>query len=900
MAELTDEEVFGKQSQLMSDDDVFGTQSPGLFGYAKEGAKELAIGAMEGPASAMRGLGAQMGTRGDGGAEERAIDRIMRGEDIDTAVSQGMANPVPARPVTEEPFYQVGEAISKGTEEALAPQNVFHPLGRDVLRGFGSVVGNIGTAIIPGVGPAATALSLPAQGAGEAAQTAVKRGATPEQQRQAATLGNIAGATDLVDVALPLLGSTGRVAGLIGKVGARVLYGALAEGGQEGLQQFIQNAIAKGVYKPDQDLKEDVAYSALVGAIVGGGASGILGRSDRDGGPTTPNESAINVFSRDDDGGGSGPATMVPIEVASSEPGAPATTGTLAPTPITTNVGVAPVAAPAPPGVKPATPLDDVTSALGPEPPPHLEVPPTALSMPGDVVDFIAKKAAPFDATPNTSEPLFQEIKSRPGANTGRLARLLGPKLYGEPKEMATVSVKEMMQNSFDAIKGMLEKGLMKDGNIDISFDNDQRLITVQDDGSGMSPEVLGRQFLEIAGTHKESERASGGLGIAKMLFLFGNKALGVTTLRDGKISTLVTTGSQLFSALEDPSSAPNISVRDATPNDLKMFPKGHGTRVAVSVPTDYKDSSSGETVPIEFKTNTYYHNVLRFSPLFGDINVRVNGEPVTDMGTTFPIDKYTSLFNVNFKWGSARIYVSKEKMEGYSGNAHVLSNGLWQFSFKIKEDPNDTWSSPLPYRFYIDVNPKVKPEDAGYPFDLNRQQFAKQANDDFSKVLNYVSLMYKQESHENSAGNFGDVEYVSIKPGTKDLKISKRIKIEPKAPPPDTALKRLKKGDKVTVVDGKMVVNGRAVPELTKEEIEKFKINSDSLTVPQESIDATQVMVHDNVDVKISDLETKSIVQLGREKFGKRFDEFNYLIGKAFMTLRDTVAELKLTGEPT
>ena len=36
--------------------------------------------------------------------------------------------------------------------------------------------------------------------------------------------------------------------------------------------------------------------------------------------------------------------------------------------------------------------------------------------------------------------------------------------MYGDPSRMPDVAVKELAQNSFDAIKGMLEKGLMSRG----------------------------------------------------------------------------------------------------------------------------------------------------------------------------------------------------------------------------------------------------------------------------------------------------------------------------------------------------------------------------------------------------------------------------------------------------
>ena len=158
--------------------------------------------------------------------------------------------PVPPLPLSEEPIYQAGEALQKGAEKVLQPSGILPPLASDIARGVGSVGGNIITAMIPG-----GAALIPLQGIGEAAQTAVQKGATPLQSERAAQLGTIAGITDFVDLLLPSLGgSTGKALGLISRVGLRALEGVLVEGGQEGLQQYIQNLIARGIYKPDQDV----------------------------------------------------------------------------------------------------------------------------------------------------------------------------------------------------------------------------------------------------------------------------------------------------------------------------------------------------------------------------------------------------------------------------------------------------------------------------------------------------------------------------------------------------------------------------------------------------------------------------------------------------------------------
>lgn len=488
------------------------------------------------------------------------------------------------------------------------------------------------------------------------------------------------------------------------------------------------------------------------------------------------------------------------------------------------------------------------------------------------------------DAFPQEDfSPQKEVTKATPGVNAGRLAKLLGPKLYGEPTHMATVSVKEMMQNAFDAIKGHLEKGLIDKGKINIEMNRADRTITVTDNGSGMTPEVLGKQFLEIAGTNKETKNASGGLGIAKMLFLFGNKELKVTTTRDGYTSTMETTGDNLFASLNDPSLAPSIITRKATAKET------HGTSVTVKVPEEFKDPSSGDMKKIEFDDYHRSHPVLE-SPLFNNIDVKFNGRQL-NIGSTFPHEKYTQFANVTFDWGTAHIYVTKDKKDMWSENTSVLSNGLMQFKYKIQKNPAEAFGDSIPRHFIVDVSPKVLPEDSGYPFDLNRQQFTRQAKDDFSKIFGYISKLYNQLDFMNESKSWGDIQYLSR--GEDGKVISEQSKpLEPPVPATATAASAINEGDQVEIKDGKLTVNGRLIPELSKKDLEGVQLKIDELKFNQDEINPDKPILHDNIDI-YENGTTQSLVKIAREKFGDRFDSYVFEIGDAFRELRDFVSEV-------
>ncbi len=490
------------------------------------------------------------------------------------------------------------------------------------------------------------------------------------------------------------------------------------------------------------------------------------------------------------------------------------------------------------------------------------------------------------------------ETAATPGGDLRRLANLLGSKLYGEPTDMARVSVKELFQNGFDAIKESMEKRGLTKGKVNINIDEQNRTIQVVDNGPGMPSSVMGKQFLEIAGTVKGTERASGGLGVAKMLFLYESKSLEAVSLRDGVISRLSTTGddlklamaanphtmlAQLKDFLGEEEIALAIPIIEAAIAKAKLtskvkipeikvittsdpatveqyektlFPDGHGTSITIEVPKNYLDTSTGEARDIDFDGyNLSASPVLERSPLFDNIDVVVKQkgagsgssyETQKPIGAKFPLKDFTVFAGVKFNWGTARIYVTKAKVERYqSYNTHILSNGLWQFSKDTNDNPGYD-GKPLPYTFYIDVASVAKPEDPGYPFDLNRQRFSPTATTDFDKIFNYISALYRQADLASSVKNFGTVQYINAK---RELTEPKTL--SPTVPASDNAVNLIRPGDAVEIRDGVIYVNNRVVPELTNADLKNTHIKIDELKIPQDELDPRQIMLHDNTKEK-------------------------------------------------
>ena len=507
---------------------------------------------------------------------------------------------------------------------------------------------------------------------------------------------------------------------------------------------------------------------------------------------------------------------------------------------------------------------------------------------------------AEFDQTPKEDvveqvtpyDPEYESIRAKPGMNATRMAKMLGPQLYGDPTNMGQVCIKEVLQNSFDATRSAVDNGQIEQGEIEISISKNYRTLTVRDNGIGMTPELLGGKFLEIAGTDKEGDKNAGGFGIAKMLFLYANENIRVVTARDGRIAELNVTGEQLFEALDNPDAAPDIDIREFEPADSAAFPDGHGTVIQLTIPEE-----SGDYKIKELPGWLDGIPSLGRSPLFANINVQFVNEnyayssDTVETGANFPIQDYTQFVGVKFPWGTAKVYVTKEPTgQKYGENMHILSNGLWQFSTKVSVDPSNQWSDAVPYTFYVDIVPSVKPDQPGYPFNFNRQNFTDDAKRDFGKVKSYIDALYAYKSRSGDATTFGLIQYFDA-----DGKLTAPVDLTPDIPVVDTAFTRIAEGDDITIsADGSLLVNGQPMPELTPDELKAGIPSASDLVVNPDLIDTDAVMVHDNADVTIKSTgEKMSIPDFMRRQFGERFDSFMLLNGQTFLKLRDEVARV-------
>jgi polyhydroxyalkanoate synthesis regulator phasin len=209
-------------------------------------------------------------------------------EDYEKAAREKIASIAGAAkaPFAAAPGYE--DSIIRKGSEALGSTVPF------LLAGPLGLAGRIG-AVGLGVGA----------GAGEARGRAEQGGATAEQRSTATALGIIPGA---MEVFAPFR-ILSRIPAAAKAQGVQLVKRAALAGGEEAAQEaasgFAQNLIAKGVYKPEQELieglGEQAAYGGATGAIVQGLMDLALGRRARAAQPapgTLPGETPIERAER--------------------------------------------------------------------------------------------------------------------------------------------------------------------------------------------------------------------------------------------------------------------------------------------------------------------------------------------------------------------------------------------------------------------------------------------------------------------------------------------------------------------------------------------------------------------------------------------------------------------------
>ncbi|WP_320194955.1 hypothetical protein RMR10_011875 [Agrobacterium rosae] len=200
---------------------------------------------------------------------------------INPTIAQSVLSDVLSGDMTNEEAQAIFEPVLAGVSAALqsggeatqdygagllpAAPGMEDSFARKVGSGLGSMLPIIAIGLLSG--GTSAAVFGGAAGSGESTSRARKAGQDETTQTTAALAGILPGMTDAIPVER-LLNNHAVREGLMGVLRSIGAQGAL-EGGQEAVQELMQNLIAQQLYAPDQSLIEGTGESAAVGGTVG-------------------------------------------------------------------------------------------------------------------------------------------------------------------------------------------------------------------------------------------------------------------------------------------------------------------------------------------------------------------------------------------------------------------------------------------------------------------------------------------------------------------------------------------------------------------------------------------------------------------------------------------------------
>lgn len=380
-----------------------------------------------------------------------------------------------------------------------------------------------------------------------------------------------------------------------------------------------------------------------------------------------------------------------------------------------------------------------------------------------DLVTGVAKAGDEAILPSRADDEAIEVKKGKLQADQGRLIELLGASMYDQ--DIVAVSIKELVQNAFDGVKS--NPAPPPEGNrIIVTEDSKTHTIEIEDNGIGMTADTVQDALFTIGGTDKSALKPgqrSGGLGLAKMAFLFGGEEITVRTVKNGIRTEVQATPLQI--------KGNDFEIRQYRTDEP------NGTSVKVKFPEQRMNPKTGELEDVDFGGNSYG----LAGKIIGDVEVvyRSNkwgdsmDEQVIETGKHIKLPPV--LTKVKFSWGEATIYMGTKRKE-YTW-ANVYSAGLRQFQKRFDD---------VPFEVHIDIRPDVPSEHPHYPFNNQREGWRGTVKDDVEAIVQYLQKHSSGLSAEETANKFADavtMEKLSLTELGGDYESSRKAMLDKFAP---------------------------------------------------------------------------------------------------------------------
>jgi hypothetical protein len=336
-----------------------------------------------------------------------------------------------------------------------------------------------------------------------------------------------------------------------------------------------------------------------------------------------------------------------------------------------------------------------------------------------------------------------KNISIQGGFSTAEALNVLGMTMYSD--RIDQVTAKELVQNSFDAIKAAQKnKTLNGRGKVEIFANNATNTVTIKDNGIGMSTPTVTKAFFTVFGTEKKGlspQESSGGYGLAKIAFLLGSKEIYVKTTHNGVTTEVRSNPEAIKNMLTN-----NVPIQARVSNTPD---RPNGTVVQVTFPSE-KKNKDGTKTPFQMFGGYSRPNILgsKFVGNFDIYNSNTKENNPDEMrsndydkSSATDMDKFLPPKQMNFPWGKIELFLGKD-MQKYGGSVAVNSAGMPQFNWNVKDVGG---KSPV-IDAIVNVLPNNRPvqdvtaEDSRsggdvYPFRTDRENWAPQIAKDVGNI---------------------------------------------------------------------------------------------------------------------------------------------------------------------
>jgi hypothetical protein len=331
----------------------------------------------------------------------------------------------------------------------------------------------------------------------------------------------------------------------------------------------------------------------------------------------------------------------------------------------------------------------------------------------GLTVDRMGLRAA-LGGRAEVIEAMGAKASGRPGVNAGKMWAFLASSLY-QSSDLPVVATRECAQNARDAIAAAVRARKLRagEGRFDVTWDEERRALTWEDNGIGMDEATILTKFLSLGDSGKrdaaDSEEAAGGFGIAKAVIL---------ATSPGFVWELHTRD--------------NLAISKGMDADVEIFeaPRRAGARITVfGVANDFDhvwDYARQTHVPLLDRLR----ELLAANDL-PDLTLTLNGEVVQPMFSR----RGGSKVAVAGSWGqgtTATVKAYRRQPGDRQGAYYVRLGGLFQF--KVASQRGNLKADVV-----VDLVTTVRPGTAGYPLNAARDALQDHARWAFRDLVDEV-----------------------------------------------------------------------------------------------------------------------------------------------------------------